>query len=369
MTLGERISHYRKRLGISQEELGDRLGVSRQAVSKWETGKSAPDLENLLALARLFGVPLSELTGTPPEETEKSPEPETPPETAETQELPPVRTRQRSLRRWIVLGLVGLAALFLTVGFPYLLLRWNRVSVSDQPVEFSVPVEENGPPEVSAQLPEQEPALPEADPTPGLPESNSGSASDAEVVYRAFNQLASDNGLTAEERYACRRDLFALLPSMDWSEFGRLGTTEEESDCIFALMNFLASLEDYSDSELYRLQRASIAKGIDGAYAEYYASVLSGALLRDPAAFVRQLAYDDSSGEPWPHYAMASAAYDLSFFPEKTAQVAEILETALTDGSLSETQSGWCRLLLLYLEKTEDGDQSGLPQTPEEMRD
>ena len=40
MTLGQRISRYRKELGISQEALGERLGVSRQAVSKWETGVS-----------------------------------------------------------------------------------------------------------------------------------------------------------------------------------------------------------------------------------------------------------------------------------------------------------------------------------------
>ncbi|WP_418725753.1 helix-turn-helix transcriptional regulator [Dysosmobacter sp.] len=40
MTLGQRISGYRKALGVSQEELGARLGVSRQAVSKWETGGS-----------------------------------------------------------------------------------------------------------------------------------------------------------------------------------------------------------------------------------------------------------------------------------------------------------------------------------------
>ncbi len=40
MTLGQRISHCRKKLHISQEELGSRLGISRQAVSKWETGVS-----------------------------------------------------------------------------------------------------------------------------------------------------------------------------------------------------------------------------------------------------------------------------------------------------------------------------------------
>ena len=42
MTLGQRISQHRKALNISQEELGARLGVSRQAVSKWETDLSAP---------------------------------------------------------------------------------------------------------------------------------------------------------------------------------------------------------------------------------------------------------------------------------------------------------------------------------------
>ena len=67
MTLGQRISQYRKALGISQEELGARLGVSRQAVSKWETGAAAPDMENLLALAREFGVSVAELTETPEE--------------------------------------------------------------------------------------------------------------------------------------------------------------------------------------------------------------------------------------------------------------------------------------------------------------
>ena len=40
MTLGEKIHHYRKQLSLSQEELAERIGVSRQAVSKWETGVS-----------------------------------------------------------------------------------------------------------------------------------------------------------------------------------------------------------------------------------------------------------------------------------------------------------------------------------------
>ena len=67
MTLGQRISLYRKKLHISQEELGARLGVSRQAVSKWETDLSAPDLNNLIGLARELGVSVAELTETPEE--------------------------------------------------------------------------------------------------------------------------------------------------------------------------------------------------------------------------------------------------------------------------------------------------------------
>ena len=44
MTLGQRISIYRKKPGISQETLGERLGVSRQSVSKWETDAASPDM-------------------------------------------------------------------------------------------------------------------------------------------------------------------------------------------------------------------------------------------------------------------------------------------------------------------------------------
>ena len=67
MSLGKRIAARRKTLGISQETLGERLGVSRQAVSKWETDAAVPDMENLLALSREFGIPLSDLTETPQE--------------------------------------------------------------------------------------------------------------------------------------------------------------------------------------------------------------------------------------------------------------------------------------------------------------
>ncbi len=56
MTISDRILTLRKASGLSQEELADRLGVSRQSVSKWESEQSAPDLERIIAISELFEV-------------------------------------------------------------------------------------------------------------------------------------------------------------------------------------------------------------------------------------------------------------------------------------------------------------------------
>lgn len=56
MTLGEKIYMLRTENGLSQESFGDSLGVSRQSVSKWETGQSVPELEKIVAISNLFGV-------------------------------------------------------------------------------------------------------------------------------------------------------------------------------------------------------------------------------------------------------------------------------------------------------------------------
>ena len=63
MTIGETIRRLRKEKGLTQDALADALEISRQAVAKWESGKSAPATENLLKLAALLEVPLEELAG------------------------------------------------------------------------------------------------------------------------------------------------------------------------------------------------------------------------------------------------------------------------------------------------------------------
>ena len=74
MTLGERLQALRRENGLSQETLAEKLNVSRQAVSKWETGLSNPDTENLIRLAGLFKVTVDDLIGAKPENIPAAPQ-------------------------------------------------------------------------------------------------------------------------------------------------------------------------------------------------------------------------------------------------------------------------------------------------------
>lgn len=72
MDLAGKILYCRKKAGLSQEALAEKLGVSRQAISKWETGESVPELSKLVLLAKAFDVTTDWLL------SESEPEPETP---------------------------------------------------------------------------------------------------------------------------------------------------------------------------------------------------------------------------------------------------------------------------------------------------
>ena len=63
MTSGEKINQYRKKLGLSQEELGQKLLVSRQTISLWEKDQTVPTIDNLIRLKEIFGVPVDEILG------------------------------------------------------------------------------------------------------------------------------------------------------------------------------------------------------------------------------------------------------------------------------------------------------------------
>ncbi|MDE5932510.1 MAG: helix-turn-helix transcriptional regulator [Lachnospiraceae bacterium] len=61
MNFSEKLKKIRKKEGISQEQLAEKIGVSRQAITKWETGKGLPDVENMVIIAEVFKTTLDEL--------------------------------------------------------------------------------------------------------------------------------------------------------------------------------------------------------------------------------------------------------------------------------------------------------------------
>lgn len=121
MNFAENLRYLRKRDRITQEELADRLGVSRQSVSKWETGEAYPETDKLIALCDLFGVSLDhmirkELTK---EENEKSEETGEPPQEAFLENSGYERHMNRFsvlIAVGVLLSLISLAACVALVG-------------------------------------------------------------------------------------------------------------------------------------------------------------------------------------------------------------------------------------------------------------
>ena len=123
-TLGQRIQEGRKSAGLSQEALGEQLGVSRQAVSKWESDAAVPELENLIAMSRIFGVSIGALLGVEPPEVPEREHPLSEKELAaveaiaakylsETEQFRPRRSRRQKVMAILAAVLAG--ALVLTL--------------------------------------------------------------------------------------------------------------------------------------------------------------------------------------------------------------------------------------------------------------
>ena len=530
MTLGQRIGAYRKALRISQEELGARLGVSRQAVSKWETGAAAPDMENLLALAREFGVSVAELTATPepPGVREPAKPPDTPaPGKAATASgsTPPPRHRGW----WIGLGLLLVLLIvmagtlivlslrpaegqistdseetfptaapatefallwtdsnghdaFLELGiqedlFPfgtsltltepeevldtdYSLTALHRADCGALQLEY---LHTGAGPETNSESPDQEfitkittiapgyttpmgigvgdtkedvlraygdelvyclkeeggyslvkhdyyyafqtpetfglslclymrdglvagiklehmldlgntayapnnvSRFPLADSEPDFSARQEPEREDRDAtqqVYIAWQRLATDNNLSAEEIYESRRDVFSLLPDMDWSELGRLGTAEDPDSAIFGLMVWLEEQVPYSSAEILWIQMGCTAQGLDGAYTDGYCRILSRALFSDPVTFSKSLAAEGVD-EAAKSSVLHLTAYDADLYPADLENALDTLDAALADNTFTDTERGWAELLRLYL-ATSVNERHQLPDSPVE---
>lgn len=68
-----RLYELRKKFGFSQEELAEKIGVSRQAISKWERSEASPDTDNLIMLSKIYGITIDELINGPSDQSEESP--------------------------------------------------------------------------------------------------------------------------------------------------------------------------------------------------------------------------------------------------------------------------------------------------------
>ena len=125
MTLGQRIQEHRLRLELSQEALGERLGVSRQAVSKWEADAAVPDTDKLIALSKLFGLTLNELlqvegpeAGQAAENAEETPR-------SELREEEKLGKKKMQAASWL---LPGLAVLALVLGLTAMTVSFGRMA-------------------------------------------------------------------------------------------------------------------------------------------------------------------------------------------------------------------------------------------------
>ena len=128
MTLGQRIGECRRKQGLSQEGLGEKLGVSRQAISKWEADGAVPEVDKLIGMSRLFGVSVGWLLGIE-EETAPEQKPEISEELLRKIEEIVLRYRPRkqpmSGKKKVLIALA--AVLALCVGGSWL-SRWRTES-------------------------------------------------------------------------------------------------------------------------------------------------------------------------------------------------------------------------------------------------
>ena len=112
--IGDKILSCRKKAGLSQEALAQELGISRQAVSRWETGEAVPDTEKIIQLSRLLEVTTDYLL------LDEVEEPQTEVPAAKTQS-DAVKEKRRGLRLFfekmlLFLGLLGLIATLIGAG-------------------------------------------------------------------------------------------------------------------------------------------------------------------------------------------------------------------------------------------------------------
>lgn len=126
MTIGAKIAACRKRAGMSQEKLANELNISRQAVSRWETGEAVPDTEKVIQLSRIFHVTTDYLLL----DIDEAPQSAAPAENNREQRAAEKRMKRQSMRMhfgWFLLifGIISFSATLVGAGlYAQTLTEW-----------------------------------------------------------------------------------------------------------------------------------------------------------------------------------------------------------------------------------------------------
>ena len=183
MKLNEKIAYYRRTKKLSQEELATHVGVSRQAVSKWELGEASPDIGKLLALSKAFGVTTDHLLNE-----DEEPERDAPPgpESASTFLAPPTPPQDtpgsnlpgfigKMVRRWGWLAGIYIALQGAGVALVGIIARWgfgSMFAASNQMMGgfsgFGGGWTYDGPPELEGAVMDALGVTPQASPLSGI---------------------------------------------------------------------------------------------------------------------------------------------------------------------------------------------------------
>ena len=129
MTLGEKLTQARRTAGLTQADVATKLNVSRQAVSRWESGQSKPSTEKLLALGALYGVSIDQLLNTGNVE---APAVETVSALPEVESLEAVILEKRRTRAWLKYAVAALCGALLILA---LLLILKKPDSSEKSVD------------------------------------------------------------------------------------------------------------------------------------------------------------------------------------------------------------------------------------------
>ena len=126
MTLGEKLTQARKVAGLTQADAAAKLNVSRQAVSRWESGQSKPSTEKLLALGGLYGISIDQLLNA------EEPVVEAAPDEPEAEPTEPVIPEKRCPRAWLKYAAAALCGALLILA---LLLILKKPDSSEKSVD------------------------------------------------------------------------------------------------------------------------------------------------------------------------------------------------------------------------------------------